>query len=250
MDPYNVTTIETTPETSFFKKNYRILNGSVLKILAVLSMLVDHSCEVLSEFIIAWTDPDAGYGIYRFGRGVIGRLAFPIFCFLLVQGFRHTKDRKKYALRLGIFAVISEVPFDLAFFDQIFYWNHNNVFLTLFLGLIALILIERLQKKPVLAGLLTIGIAWTAELINTDYGAFGVLLIVLLYFSGQNPSFLLPLGVLTFVVLPMGTSAVFSFLLMCLYNGKRGLRLKYFFYLFYPVHLLLLYALRWYLTFH
>lgn len=226
------------------------MNGSILKIIAILSMLVDHSCEVLSHFFTSWTSPDMGDNIYRFGRGVIGRLAFPIFCFLLVQGFLHTKDRKKYALRLGIFAIISELPFDLAFFRDTFYWEHNNVFLTLFLGLTALIFIEKLQEKPVISGFLVIGISWLAELIHTDYGAFGVLLIVLLYFAGQNPSFLLPLGALTFMVFPMGSSAILSFVLMCLYNGKRGLRLKYFFYLFYPVHLLLLHALRWYLTFH
>ena len=69
---------------------------------------------------------------------LIGGMAIPVFAFLLVEGFLHTRDVKKYLARMLTFAVVSEIPFDLAVFHTPFYWGYQNVFFTLFLGLLAL----------------------------------------------------------------------------------------------------------------
>lgn len=112
------------------------LSGTTLKWIAVISMLIDHTAEVLINHNAALTDPIWAQ-IYVLMRG-IGRIAFPIYAFLLVEGFLHTKDVKKYLARMLTFAVVSEIPFDLAVFHTPFYWGYQNVFFTLFLGLLAL----------------------------------------------------------------------------------------------------------------
>ena len=101
------------------------LCGSTLKILAVLSMIVDHWCYLFAE---------QGTEIYEIGRMWIGQLAFPIFCFLLVEGFQKTGNRKKYGQRLLLFAFLSEIPFDLFRYGKIFSMEGCNIFVTLFLG--------------------------------------------------------------------------------------------------------------------
>ena len=108
------------------------ISGSTLKIIAMITMLIDHIGAAVcmrmmlaegfgdlngaaEETIKAWVTVHADlYSTYYMFR-MIGRIAFPIFCFLLVEGFKHTKDAKKYAIRLFAFALISEIPFDLAF---------------------------------------------------------------------------------------------------------------------------------------
>ena len=112
------------------------MSGTTLKWIAVISMLIDHTAEVLINHNAALTDPIWAQ-IYVLMRG-IGRIAFPIYAFLLVEGFLHTRDVKKYLARMLTFAVVSEIPFDLAVFHTPFYWGYQNVFFTLFLGLLAL----------------------------------------------------------------------------------------------------------------
>ena len=94
---------------------YQRMDGTVLKLIACLSMFIDHLGAVCFSGMM--------------GFRIIGRLAFPIYCFLLVEGAVHTHDMKKYILRMGIFALISEVPFDLAFYHRLVYTEHQNVFL-------------------------------------------------------------------------------------------------------------------------
>lgn len=237
---------------------YQFLNGSVLKIIAILTMFIDHFCAVLlgprpneAGFSLfekisiggSYFSPQQLDTIYDIGRS-IGRIAFPLFCFLLVQGFVHSKNNNKYTFRLLLFAALSEIPFNYAFFGSLRYWYHNNVFWTLLLGHLALRAVERFKEKPLIGAGIVFVLMNLAENLHTDYGAFGVLLILLLYMAKNNPAYLLAVGILTFVFLPYGRTGLIAFLLMSLYNGKRGLKLKYFFYAFYPVHLFLLFLLR------
>lgn len=240
-------------------------SGTNLKIIAVATMSIDHigailletgllpkitssilgghSAEYLPSDYTFWANADM---VFR----LIGRLAFPIFCFLLVEGFLHTRSAARYALRLGLFALISEIPFDFAVYNKLFANDMQNVFFTLLLGLLALIgmqymaqLLEQYAPKfRFLSVLPLIFCALLAELLHTDYSAFGVLLIGALYLSRQNRKQQCIIGAI-------GTAweitAPLAFLPIYFYNGERGKpNLKYFFYLFYPLHLLLLGAIR------
>lgn len=243
---------------------YQILNGGALKIIAVLSMFIDHLCAVLfirqpfeMEFSLfekisvagIYVSPEQLKHIYLIGRD-IGRLAFPLFCFLLVQGFVHSKDNDKYGTRLFFFAMISEMPFNLAFGGLLTFIPTCNVFWTLFFGHVALRAIEYYRdyrKEPLKGAFVVMGLAFLAHFFHSDYGAFGVLLIVLLYMAKNNPIYLFGIGAVMFLLMPMGKVGFLSFILMCLYNGERGFQLKYFFYLFYPAHLLFLYYLQNYM---
>ncbi|WP_215493192.1 TraX family protein [Fenollaria sporofastidiosus] len=237
------------------------LNQTQLKFIAILSMLVDHLVYGIFEvglyqnIINAANITIAGSyvtgammdKIHFIGRIVIGRIAFPLFCFFIVQGFIHTRNRMKYALRLFIFALISEVPFDLVSSNVVFDPNYQNVFFTLFLGLAALIIIEKFANQPLIriAGVLLC--IFAAKFLKTDYDMFGVILIVLMYFVRFNKFQNLLVGISTryFYGFFYQMSA---FVLMYFYNGERGKGFKYFFYAFYPVHLLLIYFLRMYIA--
>lgn len=222
------------------------LSGTTLKWIAVISMLIDHTAEVLINHNAALTDPIWAQ-IYVLMRG-IGRIAFPIYAFLLVEGFLHTRDVKKYLVRMLTFAVVSEIPFDLAVFHTPFYWGYQNVFFTLFLGLLALAGENVVhQSSGMFAGaglwkqafvlILCVG---TAQLINCDYGAFGVFFIILLYMTRYDKKTQTVLGAISLIwELP----GILAFIPIRLYNGTRGrCGNRYFFYAFYPAHLLALWV--------
>lgn len=227
------------------------ISGSVLKWIAVITMAIDHvGASILETFVLnAWGGSPLGYAfsgswdkifkvdqVFRF----IGRPAFPIFCFLLVQGFLHTHDVKKYAVRLGIFALISEIPFDLAFHLKPFDWQYQNVFFTLLFGLLSIWFMEA-HGETIGARLLGLaGGMILAELFRTDYGAFGVGLIIVLYLLRDKKARQCILG--AFCCL-WELTAPLAFLFIWLYNGERGRQFKWFFYWFYPVHLLLYYVI-------
>lgn len=210
-------------------------------------MLIDHIGAIL---IPIHTDT---YLIFR----SIGRLAFPLFCFVLVEGLHHTRSVKKYLIRLGIFALISEIPFDLAFSDDIRtgLYLQQNVFFTLFIGLLTIYLMSLLnsnfQKKQLINGLLQssiiiIGCA-VAILLHTDYTFMGILLIVSFYLFRENKVLLaLFLFLITnFTGFYLEGLATLSILFILAYNGKKGPEgNKYFFYVFYPAHILLLYLIK------
>ena len=228
--------------------------GSVLKWIAVISMFVDHCAAVLVEGSWMVGIRAVPYRSYLFLRG-LGRFAFPIYCFLLAEGLLHTRDVKKYLLRLSAFALISEIPFDLAFRKAFFTLSYQNVFFTLSFGLFGLALWRLLTEKKdfraawwrQLAGILCIAaMAAAAEFCNTDYGWHGVAVISLMYLLRSLPE-LRDLGWLAvlFLASPLELAALPDLALFRLYNGQRGRQRKYFFYLFYPAHLLLLAGLRW-----
>ena len=213
---------------------YQRLDGTVLKLIACLSMFIDHLGAVCFSGMM--------------GFRIIGRLAFPIYCFLLVEGAVHTHDMKKYILRMGIFALISEVPFDLAFYHRLVYTGHQNVFFTLGLGLLAIWFlehpIEQLDIPDVLYKLLVIIAAGLiAEFFNTDYGFTGIAVICIFYYLRGQPQLKYPIAAILLAAMGgVEFYAVLALIPILLYNGQRGRQTKvmqYGFYIFYPAHLLL-----------
>ncbi len=237
----------------------RGLSGSTLKIIAVISMLVDHTfLAIFDKVYIGKKLPMPGlyfqnglpnhehwiFGLERVMRGTIGRIAFPIFCFLLVQGFVHTSNKGKYKLRLFVFALLSEIPFNLALWER-FRFGASNVLFTLLLGLVSLEVIEK-DWHLVVRGPAVVGMVLLADLLGCDYGAAGVLLIVMLYFARDDKVMTVLVGLLAIVASPaFSVMSILAYIPVYFYNGKRGLKLKYVFYAFYPVHLLVLYFIRW-----
>lgn len=232
----------------------KCLSGSTLKLIAIITMFIDHlAAGVLARYLYVPGYADL-YQIYSIMRG-IGRIAFPIFCFLLIEGFTYTRDRKKYALRLGIFALISEIPFDLLFKGKILEFSYQNVFFTLLIGLFTIMGLDAVEQhteaapqRPmsgVAAALLRAAVTilgmGAAEFLRTDYGALGVMAILVFYIFRHNRLTQIIAGCLAFCWWEL--PALLAFIPIGLYNGKRGWNIKYFFYLFYPVHLLLLYLL-------
>lgn len=174
----------------------------------------------------------------------LGRIAFPIFCFLIVEGFFHTHDVRRYMGRLGVFALISEIPYDLAFRGVPLEYAHQNVFFTLLIGIGMVVLLERNREWPVKAVILLLAM-WLAVLIRSDYNFRGVLLIFVFYIFHESRWLAVTAGGL-WNFLYQGVIqkyGVLSVLPLALYNGERGRKMKYFFYIFYPAHLLLLYGI-------
>ncbi len=215
-----------------------VLSSSTLHIIAMISMLIDHVGAVVYPNI-EW-------------MRIAGRLAFPIYCFMLAEGFRHTSSAPKYLQRLLIFGLISEIPFDMAFY-HVPYWNHQNVYWTLSISLITLMLIRKLEQPGPKYKFLQFAVVMAGFLAATftfsDYYGFGVMLVVSFYnFPGRNMKekvTQLLLMILINAVL-LGGSQVFaiaSIVFIWLYNGERGITakpFKYFCYAFYPLHLLVL----------
>ncbi len=246
-------------------KKFTGFSGAILKYIAIASMCFDHIGAILLEggllpkinaAVLAGTSLDYLTTDYHFWYNVnfvfrffLGRLAFPLYCFLLVEGFLHTRNIKKYTLRLGLFALISEIPFNLALYQTPFDYRMQNVYFTLFIGLLVLTCVRYLEEhhpqRTYLPYVIVLAGMFAAYLLQTDYSAFGILLITLLYFLRSSRNQQTVFGVIC--TLPQYTAPL-SFLFIRLYNGERGKQLpKYFFYAFYPAHLLLLSILRCFL---
>lgn len=234
------------------KPGWRGLSGSTIKMIGIVAMFIDHIGLALVYRLMIVGSSHQLYGLYRVMRA-IGRLGFPIFCFLLVEGLKKTHSKTKYALRMGLFALISEIPFDLAFSAKVLEFDYQNVYFTLFLGLLALCVFDFINKQKfprVLAALLDLAVLavfmWAAEFLQTDYAATGVLTIAVMYVfwffkPGAFAGGCAVLSLLAYNELP----AFFALLPVAMYNGKRGWKLKYFFYAFYPVHLFLLWLIAY-----
>ena len=231
--------------SSAFAARFPGLSGNVLKWIAVVTMIIDHFAASILYYGIYVPAAKAGmtyahnlYVLYRVLRGV-GRLAFPIYCFMLVEGFIHTRDVKKYALRLGLFALISEVPFDLCIYRSFWYIDKQNVFFTLLIALLAMAACETLRQS-VPAQIAVCGAAMgAAYLLHTDYQWYGVLLVLFLYYLHERKPYNLLAGTAALCWRTIEIPAVFGFALLALYNGQKGRQIKYLFYLIYPLHLLL-----------
>lgn len=202
-------------------------------------MFIDHYGAIFQNDIM----------IYR----VIGRIAFPIYCFLLVEGYFHTSNVKKYAKRLFIFALLSEIPFDLAFYNNIGF-EHQNIFFTLFIGLAAIYLIDNKEKKYNFEkSAVIIAACLLAIILSTDYNAMGIIYILILFYT-RNKDKLKKLKIVALVMFVVNlTSSVlqqfslFALIPIYFYNGKPGPKNKIvqiFFYAAYPLHLLIYYFIN------
>lgn len=209
------------------------MNTFTLKIIAILSMVIDH----------------IGFFLNIPAFRLFGRISFPIFCFLIVEGFHHTRSHLNYLIRLVGFAFLSEIPFDLAFSGTFFNFQSQNVFFTLSLGLASIFCLEewnfnRLYSIPLV-------IIWGASyFLHCDYGIGGVFLISMFYLTRKSPwiRFILCAFILYIFFGTTALYGMFAMIPITLYNGKRGPSFQMFFYWFYPLHLLVLYLIFHYLT--
>ncbi len=239
-----------------------------LKMIAILTMVLDHIGAVLLERVIWGITPKGAAFFYSCSPSMqsalktadlllrgIGRLSFPLFCFLLVEGFFYTSNRRKHALLLGIFALLSEIPFDLAVNRQIFEIRcHNNVMITLLLGFLGMWLLEFTKEKikemdlpaslsMVCNALVIGGLYLLADFIRCDYGGAGVLAILGLYVLREKSpyaGYILAVVILAVLSHPSELIALLGLLPLLAYHGKQGRKMKYFFYAFYPLHFLAL----------
>ena len=204
------------------------LTSYQLKWIAIITMIIDHVGAVLF--------PDCWELRY------IGRISFPIFCFLLTEGFRHTRNIRRYMIRLGGFALISEVPYDLAFHGKAADPAHQNVFFTLLLGVVLMYVLERSRELP-LKVLEILMVMSTADLLRTDYSFKGILLIAVFYLLREN-LWLKTVCAALWNFLWNGSIQGYGALAVipiAMYNGELGRKMKYFFYVFYPAHLMVLF---------
>lgn len=230
------------------------LTRTQIKWIAMITMLIDHFTEVvigqamLSKGILfpIFVQQNLAlieqfYWLFR----AIGRVAFPVFAFFIVEGFFHTSNRLKYACRLFVFTLLSEIPFDMAFNGGRLEWGYQNVYVTLLLGLGAIWLMDTCIQKWG-KGLLGCGfsilavalLAYLANWINCDYGYMGVLTIAVMYlFRFISPVLSMGAGVLLLTILNhFEIFAVVDLWVIQCYDGTKGKEHRYLFYFFYPVH--------------
>lgn len=242
------------------------LSGTALKIIGIVTMLIDHIGAVLLETgVLRYQDPVYNRMILGTTEGMrcldvdmllrsVGRASFPIFCFLLVEGYVHTGNYRRYLKRMLVFALVSEIPFDLAVWNTPFYMYSQNIYFTLSIGLLALYYLDRIRivdivLRKTVSGSILAGACLAAHFLRVDYGGYGLLLILLFYYLRGKRLLLFAAGS-AMLVLTEGSGYGLYFILsmacISLYNGKRGrLRHKYLFYWFYPAHLLALFGIRY-----
>lgn len=226
---------------------YQVLSGSALKLIACLSMLADHLSKCyLCRF--AWFR-ETWFTVL--GRSVsaqelmmgFGRFAFPLFVFLLVIGFENTRNRTRYGISLFILALLSELPFNLMLGGAL-HFPVQNVIFTLLLGYLAMWSLSALKNCPVLSFAALIALFMVSRYLKADYGAAGFIFILLVY--GLRREKILRCIAAPFL-LASKMKVMLALMLTLLYNGQRGFIktpfLKYCFYAFYPVHMLVVYWL-------
>lgn len=248
----------------------KIFSGSSLKIIAIVTMVIDHiaasflkvgeenyeqfSIAVSSKLAWLWQNllflqnTDQLHRVYTVMRG-IGRISFPLFAFCLIEGYLHTHDKRKYLLRMLIFALLSEPLFDLAFWNRGFYMGYQNIFFTLILAFLVMVLWDYLEGRSLWQWLMVLAIGGLGSLLNVDYGAIGIWLIFLMFYTRrrQPENGILMESIVGAVGFSYEITAPLAFLFVLGYNGKKGLSLKYVFYWIYPVHLALLAILKHYM---
>ena len=206
------------------------LSGSSLKSIAMVTMVIDHTaCYFVND---GWE--------YECMRG-IGRIAFPIFAFLIAEGYRHTRRKWDYGRNLLIFAFISEIPWMLLHTDR----SHNVLF-TLLAGFCCIAILDKLKSHKILSLLFVLVIALATSALNTDYGIQGVALVLMFYLFKDKPLLLLLFALPLFYDFHL-LGILASLGMISLYNGERGFikgaYSKYLFYAFYPCHLMVIWAL-------
>ena len=242
-----------------------------LKLLAMLSMFCDHAALIFLLDLSEASAPAAG--IYDAMR-LFGRMAFPLYVFFLVEGFFRTRNRKKYALRLVILGLVSEMPYNLMVSGSLFYMDAQNTVWLLLAGLLAMTAMEKIaEKEPAkkdnaekkdgrLAGESMLGILIRAVIaaagmflswaLCLDYGAYGFLLIMVMYWWHTRPDCRMIAGYAVILVMYMdffAVPALFAFFFINRYNGEKGWNLGKIPYLFYPAHVMLLVGIRYIINF-
>ncbi len=225
----------------------RIFSGAKLKYIDFLSMFMDHVNKALIYPLLS------GEGILQYisdAFEILGRIAFPLFAFFLVEGFFKTGNRKKYLFSLVFFGIISEIPFDM-FQSRVFFEpNSNNVMFTLALMLITIwsidVLKVKMQKLPkyiwYLVSFVIVGVMCIISMITgMDYEYHAIMIGYFFYIFYDKPVFAIFSGYLAIFKELWSLS---GFGLILTYNGKRGKQNKLLNYCFYPVHLLILGILR------
>lgn len=260
--------------------------ANILKILAALTMLIDHAAvtlvyakmaaypeyvtlvfsgETVAEEVVATIPAEflSLYSMYSVMR-LVGRIAFPLFAFLLFEGFMHTSNYKRYLLRVGICALLAEIPFNLvvtkaapiyglAVETSPFHPQYQNTVFTLFLGLLMLYAMKKLEATDIspkasmkqwIGQMVCIMVACVLSvLLRTDYSYIGILFIAALYLFRANKKWQIIFGCIIF--LSTNIASLLAFVPIGMYNGMilRSKKFKYFFYIFYPAHLLVLYLI-------
>ena len=217
------------------------MTSFILKIIAVITMLCDHLGYVI-------------FGKFSF-MNYIGRLSFPIFAFLITEGYIHTKNLKKYFARLLIFAIISQIPYMLYInaFSNSF---SLNILFTLSLGLLGITIYDKIKHKS-FGILLVILLSFIAQYLKFDYGWYGIVIIFIFYIF-KDEKLLMNIYIFTLIFINYffyyNASSRIEYLFIILfstlslipinlYNTKKGKDIKYFLYIFYPLHLIILYLL-------
>ena len=237
------------------KKTRFGLDSTALRLFAILFMVLDH----------LWAAVVPG----NLWMTCVGRLAFPIFAFQLCEGYRHTGDFQRYCLRLLVFALLSEIPFNLFYAGSLIFPFHQNVMFTLLLGLLAIRQADMLRreegiKKKSLRCLALLLIFAGGVALFPDYGLMGVMTVlcffvfrdhrlfqlaamaVLNIFAFKGQTIPVSLGALAFDF-PIQGFALLALPLIWLYNGEKGpggKGLRLFWYIFYPLHMLALYFIQ------
>lgn len=226
------------------RKKWQWISGSGLKLIAMITMLIDH----ITLFLLAkhavvleplFTLGTMQISVYYILRSV-GRIAFPLYCFLLTEGFIHTANRKRYGLNLLIFALISELPWNFVHTGTLLY-EAQNVFFTLFFGYCALYMIEGMKQRPVACGAGILLLFVLAYFFRADYGYLGVAAIIAMYVLRTQ---CVVRAVVCTCLFSARWRAGLAFVPIAMYNGERGFikgkASKYICYAFYPLHLLIL----------
>ena len=226
----------------------KCLSNFDLKLIAIITMTIDHIGIVF------------GTPFYNLLRAV-GRLSFPIFAFLLTEGYVHTKSFSKYFFRLLVLALISEVIYDYVFYGSFIYIGANNIFFTLALGLLTLFLLDKSKGLinryfkdkvdlfiilPITYLLIIVVMGLMGEFLNFSYGMLGILVISFFYLFKKNfPLTVLSVSLSTLILGDtMKYFSLLSLILIYFYNKKLGKKCKVFFYLYYPLHILVLGVIR------
>ena len=245
------------------------MTSFVLKMIAMITMIIDHSGDIFNPIL----------GANTFYFNAIGRIAFPLFAFMIVEGYKHTSNLKKYILRLFIAALISEIPFWIL---VVHYMQAKsfamNVLFTFIFGLFALYIWDFKFKKDlddknkhsisigdifiwILKIVLIAILVIIATLAGFDYGKTGILLILAIYllFEKHKIIFSLALIILSIInywdsilqstifgTIFVVTSSLIPLLFMLLYNGQKGKNTKYGLYVIYPLHLIILELIRFF----
>jgi hypothetical protein len=240
------------------------MTAFILKLIALTTMVIDHLGAVF---------PDT----FLFAFRIIGRIAFPLYVYLIAEGCRHTRSMPKFLLRLAAFALISEIPFDLSIHGgPVNFLYETNIFYTLTFGALAIYAYQYLrERRPSYALYLSVGpliaLMWLADWMHTDYGAIGVAFIFTMYVIPHKKLRLAVMAIFcclfqleiiigvfawlfnidtifTILVVPeyvaMPIVCLLTVPLAAFYSGKRGPSLKWFFYFSYPVHLAVFAAIK------